>query len=171
MILLLALGCGATGEPMAPAPAPTPPPELTTIDNNVFRTSGQVGEVTPVTRAWTLLADGRRYYCVLAEDGRLLAGTVDVGVDSLVTGVVITLEGKLDGDVLVVTKGAMPAAEAQASPDAGMGSAAEVAAAAAALEVPPKTPADPVVPAAPPAEPVAAPSVPPVTPPTAPTTP
>lgn len=103
MILLL-VACGATGEPLRPVPGPTPPPQLERASVDTIAVAGTIVDSTPATRAWTIVGEGRRYYCVLAEDGRLLLGEGDISVEDLRPDTSIAMDGSLFGDVLLVKR-------------------------------------------------------------------
>lgn len=150
MILLL-LACGVSGDLPQPAAPPIPPADVAEAEIDKLEFEGTVVELSPATRSWTALGDGKRLICVLGIDGRILADGKDILPDQLKAGDLVKVKGRQFGDVILVES-------------ATLGGSTPVASTPATDLPPPVDPAA-VPPAAPPAEPPPAAAPPAATPP------
>ncbi len=156
MMLLLLMACGVEGGLDQPNPPPAPPPVLVSAEPDVVRQTGLVSEVHGPTRSFVLSGEGKRVIVHLRDSGTLRLGGQPSLVQDLRPGTTLWVEGKRQGDLLVVLR-ASDAPEEDAAPSPGAaapGSATEVAPADASA--PSESTETPAAPQAAPSEPAGA---------------
>jgi hypothetical protein len=165
-LLLTLLACGVDGPIDTPNPPPSPPPVLVRAEPDVVRQNGTVTDVHGPTRSFVLTGEGKRVIVHLRDSGTLRLGGQPSQVQDLQPGTVLWVEGKRQGDLVVVLRASDRPEEQGGSEDivlppiGGATPPADAPAPAAAADT--LAPADAAAPApvdaAPPAAPAPAPA-------------
>ena len=116
MILLYALACGATAALDQPAPPPEAPPQFAAVEADVITLTGVVSEIHPSTRTFLALGDGRREIGHMTTNGTLEVDGKAAQVSDLVDGMIIVIEGKTEGDLMLVRRAVATSPAAPAAP-------------------------------------------------------
>ena len=137
---LYLLACAGNGELDQPAPPPTAPPQLAAVEADVVTLTGVVSEIHSATRSFIALGDGRREIGHMTSNGTLEVDGKAAQVSDLVDGMTIVIEGKTEGDLMLVRRAIATSAGAVPTEPTPV-----------LIPVPPTTPATPLSPATPPA--------------------
>jgi hypothetical protein len=118
MIAALLLACGGTATLDQPNPPPSPPPALTVADPELVTHTGVVSEVHGATRSFVLTGRGDRMVCVLLPNGTLSLDGKPALVGDLPADTTLTVEGRAEGDLVLVARATTPVADAADAPPA-----------------------------------------------------
>ncbi|MFZ5481801.1 MAG: hypothetical protein ACOZNI_33885, partial [Myxococcota bacterium] len=109
MIAILLLACGSPDELEKPNPPPSPPPVLAKADPDVVTYTGVVSDVHGPTRSFVLTFEGNRHICHVSPNGVLSLDGKPALVGDIPPDTTLTVEGRAQGDLVIVERGATPA--------------------------------------------------------------
>jgi hypothetical protein len=151
--LLLALFACSPDEPLDQPNTPPPPPAMYgVVEADVARYTGLATEIHGPTRSFVLTGEGKRVLAMLSETATLRIGGMPSQVQDLAAGTTLYVEGRRDGDTLLVLR-------ATDTPDANDAAAAGLPVPAGAEVVTPEIPEVTVPPVEVPVPPVETPAV------------
>ncbi|MDP2305088.1 MAG: hypothetical protein Q8P18_03595 [Pseudomonadota bacterium] len=103
-LLLTLLACGGDQPLDQPNAPPPPPPMYGAVEADVARYTGLATEIHGPTRSFVLTGEGKRVIVMLAETATLRLGGMPSQVQDLTVGTTLYVEGRRDGDTLLVLR-------------------------------------------------------------------